>query len=219
MTASFGIDISSNSLTIDWPTVIATLNPRFVYARAYHVDATLAGYYADPKFGDYWTALTTHQFPRGAYVRCNPNIDPQQSIADFFGVYKPQLGDLLPAVDIEDEWDNSSTVKLEQRIQRIGQLINFVANKICGQMPLLYTKQRVWNDLGNPTQFTACPLWVQDYVNAPPAPPSLPVSWPSYAFWQYQQNKNATGIADYDPDLFDGPETALSNFTIKQVSP
>ena len=219
MTTSFGIDISSNSLTIDWPTVIATLNPRFVYARAYHVDATSATSYPDPKFGCYWTALATHNLARGAYIRCNPNIDPQQSITDFFGVYKPQPGDLLPAVDIEDEWDNSSTVKLEQRILRIGQLINFVANKINGQMPLLYTKQRVWIDLGNPNQFASCPLWVQDYKTVPPATPILPASWPSFTFWQYAQNKNAAGIADYDPDLFNGPETALSNFTIKRVNP
>jgi|HubBroStandDraft_6_1064221.scaffolds.fasta_scaffold617481_1 GH25 family lysozyme M1 (1,4-beta-N-acetylmuramidase) len=218
MTTTFGIDISSYSLTIDWPTVLTALNPRFVFARAYHIDATLGTSYPDPNFKDYWADLAKLNLPRGAYVRCNPNIDPQQSVTDFFSVYTPQPGDLLPSVDIEDEWDNSSTVKPKQRVLQIGQLIKLVADKIGGQMPLLYTKQRVWKDLNNPGQFAACPLWVQDYLAVPPAAPSLPASWSSYAFWQYGENKKAVGIADYDLNLFNGPETALKNFTIQRVS-
>ena len=28
---------------------------------------------------------------------------------------------------------------------------------------MIYTKARVWSELGNPAQFSDCPLWVVDY--------------------------------------------------------
>ena len=219
MASTFGLDISSYSGVIDWPTVVKTLNPRFVFARAYHFGVPPKdSSYPDEKFNDYWSDLARLKLPRGAYMRCNPFVDPQQSVTDFFTVYTPQPGDLLPAVDVEDEWDNSSGLKPEQRTACIDKLLRGVAAKIGGQKPLLYTKQRVWIDLGNPSQFAAYPLWVMDYAHTPPASPTLPVPWQNYTFWQYAQDQQATGLADYDPDLFNGPESALRNFTIQRVT-
>jgi lysozyme len=218
MPAIFGIDISSNSLTIDWATTVSVLNPRFVYVRAYHAGVPPDSSYADPNFQTYWNELEALHLPRGAYIRCNPHLNPQDMLDAFFSTYKPEPGDLLPSIDIEDEWDNDSELSAQQRVVSIAQLLQGVAARIDGQMPLLYTKQRVWNDLANPTQFAAYPLWVQDYVNAPPASPVLPVAWRKYAFWQYEQNKQAGGIADYDSDLFNGLEIDLKNYTIQKVS-
>jgi GH25 family lysozyme M1 (1,4-beta-N-acetylmuramidase) len=216
---TFGIDISSYSGDPDWNKVVATLNPRFVFARAYHLDENSAKDRADPKFAAYWTKLAELRLPRGAYLFCHPKIDASISIQKFFSVYKPQAGDLLPTLDIEDIYDNSSAVPLQKRIQQVEKMIQLVAARIGGQKPMIYTKTRVWNDLGNPPQFADCPLWVLNY-NTLPTPQNQPATWPTFAFWQYGENlKVKHVIDDYDPNLFNGSEAELSNYLIRNVTP
>ena len=180
---TFGIDISSNSADIDWQKVTHKLNPRFVLARAYHMGENDHASYPDKRFAkDYWPALQQLNIPCGAYVFCNPKADADKSIANFFSVYEPQVGDILPTIDIEDNYDNDSHVPVKTRIAQIEKMIELVSKRIGGQKPMVYTKARVWEDLGNPSQFSDCPLWVMDYqVN--PTKPSLPVTWPKFAFW------------------------------------
>jgi GH25 family lysozyme M1 (1,4-beta-N-acetylmuramidase) len=215
---TFGIDISSYSKDIDWQKTIANLNPRFVFARAYHVDATPEGSYEDQKFAtDYWPALAQLGLPRGAYLFCHPKADAADSIQKFFNVYKPRVGDLLPTLDIEDIYDNSSGVPVQKRIAQIDAMVQLVSAKIGGQKPMIYTKKRVWDDLGNPRQFADCPLWVLNYKTMPTVL-NMPATWPAFTFWQYAENLKVDGIGgDYDPDLFNGTEGELGNYAIKRV--
>jgi GH25 family lysozyme M1 (1,4-beta-N-acetylmuramidase) len=218
---TFGIDISSNSATIDWQKVIRKFNPRFVFARAYHFEADPAHSYEDPLFArDYWPALERLRIPRGAYVYCHPEVKAEDLITAFFSVYTPKTGDIVPTLDIEDNYDNSCGVPLRDRIDQIATMIRLVSSRIGGQMPMIYTKARVWGDLNNPNQFSSCPLWVVNY-QATPTRPVLPVSWPTYAFWQYAKDIKAKpdGIEDYDANYFNGPEQALRNCFIRQVTP
>lgn len=215
---TYGIDISSYSKNIDWTKVARTLNPRFIFARAYHMDATAKTSSPDSRFAEYWAAMAALHVPRGAYLFCHPKADAKDSIDKFFSVYKPQVGDLVPTLDIEDIYDNSSGVPVAQRVEQISKMIQLVSAKIGGQKPLIYTKRRVWDDLGNPNQFADCPLWVLNYWTLPTSD-NLPQSWPTFTFWQYAENIKAEGIfgGDYDLNLFNGTENDLAKYLIKQV--
>jgi GH25 family lysozyme M1 (1,4-beta-N-acetylmuramidase) len=152
---------------IDWAKVITNLNPRFVLARATHMTGDATDPYEDTLFSSYWAALAAHGLLRGAYVFCHPLADAKATTDRFFDVYKPQPGDLVPALDIEDIWDNSSTVPVQARIGLIKTMVDAVSSCIGGQKPMIYTKTRVWNDLGNPAQFANCPLWILNYQTMP----------------------------------------------------
>lgn len=224
---TYGIDISSYSLAVDWTKVVATLNPRFVFARAYHMGPTAdaADSYADTRFAEYWSALATAKLTRGAYLFCHPKADAATSISNFYSAYTPKAGDLVPTLDIEDIYDNSCGVPVNQRIAQIASMIGLVSAKIGGQKPIIYTKKRVWNDLGNPNQFADCPLWVMNYLTMPTAL-NMPKSWPAFAFWQYAENLKSDpkdfdiGIGgDYDPNLYNGSEADLKKLQIQKVTP
>ena len=213
---TFGIDISSYSKTIDWNVVTEKLNPRFVLARAAYVGKKDLQPHTDALFADeYWPALGKLKMPRGAYVFCRPKADADDTINAFFSVYTPKKGDLLPTLDIEDDYDDDAGVTVEQRIAQIEKMVGLVSARIGGQKPMIYTKARVWKDLGNPKQFSDCPLWVIDYDGAH-AEPTLPPPWPTFAFWQYDHDLTADGIeGDYDPDYFNGTEAKLGECSIK----
>ena len=220
---TFGIDISSYSLDIDWHKVANNIRPRFIFARAYHIGDTPATTMPDDRFGEYWSAAAALNIPRGAYLFCDPTADAADSVAKFYSVYSPKVGDLVPTLDIEDAYDNSSVVPLPKRIAQIQTMIDRVSAKIGGQKPLIYTKKRVWDDLGSPPQFANCPLWVMNY-NTMPVPGNLPASWSTFAFWQCAENIKDNSLhqygvtGDYDLNLFNGPESDLSKFCITQVS-
>jgi len=74
----------------------------------------------------------------------------------------------------------------------------------------------VWDELGNPSQFAGCPLWVLNYFTMP-APQNMPATWPTFAFWQYAENIKFKGIfeGDYDLNLFNGVEADLKNVMIQ----
>jgi len=220
MVRTFGIDISSYSKDIDWTKVSSKLNPRFVFARACHMGEDQAQSYEDTRFvKDYWPALRQLKMPRGAYLFCHPKADAGESIKRFFSAYQPQAGDIVPTLDIEDIYDNDCGVPVKRRIEQIAKMVQLISSRISGQKPMIYTKVRVWNDLGNPKQFSDCPLWVLDY-QATPTSPAVPVTWPKFAFWQYAENLKADGIGgDYDPDYFNGTEDTLGTYFIKQITP
>ena len=214
---TFGIDISSYSGDIDWIKLVSIINPRFVFARAYHMGPVPEKSYADERFAnDYWPQLGQLNLRRGAYLFCDPKADAQDSITKFFAVYKPQKGDLVPTLDIEDNYDSSSGVPLPKRIAQIDKMIQLVAQRIGGQKPILYTKKRIWNELGNPKQFSDCPLWVLNYYTMP-TPQNMPETWPAFAFWQYAENIKYKGIfeGDYDLNLFNGTEADLMKLVIQ----
>jgi len=224
---TFGIDISSYSLNIDWKRVTESLNPRFVFVRASYMkerakanpgDPSVADPNSDSLFTEYWKALAPLKIARGAYVFCHPWGDPDVTTRQFFSDYTPQAGDLLPTIDIEDVWDSSCGVPQTTRIALIKSLVDNVAKRVGGQKPIIYTKTRVWTDLGNPKQFSDCPLWILNY-QALPSGQNMPSAWQKLTFWQYAENLKVDGVGgDYDPDLFNGAETDLKSYCIQKVT-
>jgi lysozyme len=201
---TFGIDVSHYSKTIDWNKVIAQ-NVHFAFAKATElfIKNRKVVKYKDPKFDTYWPDLGGTQIKRGAFHFCQPGMDPDDSMAFFFSVYAPKAGDILPTLDVEDQYADDTSVSRRAKVDQIGKMVDLVSAKLNGRKPIIYTKQRVWTALGNPGDFGGCLLWVIDYNHNPQ--PKLPQSWATFTFWQTDENKKMSGIAgDYDPDFFNG---------------
>ena len=147
---TFGIDVSVWGGEIDWHDVISTLNPRFVFLQAYHMGKHGASSYANPRFANYRQALQRLGLLHGAYLRCHPNAKAEVSIKRFWSVYTPQPGDILPTLDIEEDYDNRCELPVQKRIDQIEKMIQLVSTTIGGHKPIIYTKARVWRELGNP---------------------------------------------------------------------
>lgn len=154
---TFGIDVSKWGEEIDWHVVISKLNPRFVLVQAYHMGEDEASSYANPRFGNYRRALQRLGLLHGAYLRCHPNASAEASIRRFWAVYTPQAGDILPTLDIEDDYDNRCSLPVQKRISQIERMVQLISTRLRGYKPMIYTKARVWGELGNPTQFADCP--------------------------------------------------------------
>ena len=103
---TFGIDVAKWGGEIDWHEVVSKLNPRFVFVQAYHVGKNEVSSYANPRFANYRRALQRLGLLHGAYLRCHPNANAETSIKKFWAVYTPQAGDILPTLDIEEDYDN-----------------------------------------------------------------------------------------------------------------
>ena len=64
------------------------------------------------------------------------------------------------------------SLPVQKRINQIEKMIQLVSTRINGYKPMIYTKARVWSELGNPAQFADCPLWVVDHHSTvEPTPP------------------------------------------------
>jgi lysozyme len=206
---TYGIDVSHYSIAVDWDEVIAQ-NVHFAFAKASELFFVQ---YKDPTFGTYWGDLGNRNIKRGAYHFCHPGMDPDQSVGLFFSVYTPTSGDILPSLDVEDDYADDLSVPQTNKIAQIGRMVQLISNRLNGQKPIIYTKQRVWTALGNPGDFGGCPLWVIDYNHTPQ--PKLPKSWSSFAFWQTDQNKSMPGIqGDFDPDFFNGKPEDMAAYCI-----
>jgi lysozyme len=212
---TFGIDLAKWGGEIDWDEVVSKLNPRFVFVQAYHAGKDEASSYANPRFANYRRALQRLGLLHGAYLRCHPNANAETLIKKFWSVYTPQSGDILPTLDIEEDYDNRCSLSMQKRINQIDKMIQLVSTKISGQRPMIYTKARVWSELGNPAQFADCPLWVVDYHST--GDPALPPTWSRYSFWQYAENLHDNGVqGTYDSDYFNGSEGDLRAYLIKK---
>jgi GH25 family lysozyme M1 (1,4-beta-N-acetylmuramidase) len=110
---TFGIDVSKWGGEIDWRQVVAKLNPRFVFVQAYHQGKDDASSYANPRFANYKRALQRLGMSHGAYLRCHPNANAETSIKKFWAVYAPQAGDILPTLDIEEDYQPEQTPSAE----------------------------------------------------------------------------------------------------------
>ena len=212
---TLGIDISHYSGDIDWDTT-ANQKIHFVFAKASELFFSASGNItkaADRYFPEYWISLSKTPLKRGAYHFCRPGMDAKASIDFFLSVYKPAPGDLLPTLDIEDQYADDRTVPTQQKLDQITDMITYLSENLPEKKkPIIYTKQRVWNALGNPDTF-GCPLWVIDYNGK--MDPKLPKAWDNFSFWRSSENKPFPGVrGNVDPDYFNGRPEDMNSFCL-----
>lgn len=211
---TYGIDVSHWSQAIDWDQVVAQ-KVHFAFAKASELSkkGNKITRFKDPMFDTYWRDLGAREIKRGAFHFCRPGLDPDESMEFFFSVYSPKAGDLLPTLDVEDQYADVTSVPRKDKVAQIGRMVDLISSRLAGRKPIIYTKQRVWTALGNPGDFGGCALWVIDYNHNPR--PKLPTSWSNFVFWQTDENKKMAGIkGDFDPDFFNGRPEDMTSYCI-----
>src|SRR5271168_150161 len=109
---TFGNDISHYSEDIEWPVVIQQ-KVHFAIAKASELYTNSSGQVSkapDPYFPTYWNGMKANNVLCGAFHFCHPEIDPDAAMAMFFDIYAPDKGDLLPALDIEDDYTSNTEI-------------------------------------------------------------------------------------------------------------
>ncbi|MGD0867230.1 MAG: GH25 family lysozyme [Rhizomicrobium sp.] len=221
-TGTFGIDVSHFNGVVDWDAAIGVSSPQkinFCFAKASQLYFNSAGVLIkqhDVQFDRNWSELKRLNVPRGAYHYCMPEFTAQDMANWFFSVYTPSKGDLIPSLDIEDEYVKAISNGTKTQAELVNQIVAFgalVEAKI-GRKPFIYTRKDITEALGSPAAFSAYPFWIANYNN-PPSPP-LPKPWTNYDFWQYSESGRWSGFGttDVDFDYLNGDPTKLAAYTI-----
>jgi lysozyme len=170
----FGIDISHyTGNKIDFG-LLSDQKVSFVY-----VKATQGSSRKDPKFAEYWKALSNadlhKKLPRGAYHFLSSKEDGRKQCGAFVdylnlhGGLKPD--DLTPVVDLEWDPTNSSsdgwTGLGKEVIERTVLSCLDEIEQRTGRIPMLYTASSWWTSDTIPStefaKFGKYPLWIADY--------------------------------------------------------
>jgi lysozyme len=191
-----GIDVSTYQGAINWQAVSQS-GIKFAYAKASE-GTTIK----DKHFAENWNGMGQNGVLRGAYHFYRVANDPAQQADNFLSCLptKPlQPGDLPPALDLEEQGDQS-------HIPGILQWLNIVQQAV-GRQPVIYTATGFWADAA---QLATYPLWVANYGVSQP---HLPKGWTVWTFWQYADNGSVPGIAgNVDHNWFNGPLDRLRLF-------
>ncbi len=193
----YGIDVARvDNDEIDW-TEVKNGGKTFAILRAYYRDGP------DSDFSRFWPAVRAAGLVRGAYLFMDLTADDpiveEQAFLSTVGQLGP--GDFPPVIDLEQI--EGHPWKKDVVLSNMRQLIDAIKGAI-GIPPMIYTSERVWNELlANPadTRFSECPLWVVDYEQTAPR---CPPEWGAENYWihQYKDDDKAvrgvTGQADLD---------------------
>lgn len=193
-----GIDVYAGSGTIDWKQVRAS-GVAFCFIRAAYGDQ------ADEMAASHLAGAKAEGIVCGVYhfLRCSKDAATQvalmQTLLATLGVGK---GDLPPVVDVEDNPAFDGAWKVANNAGYLVMLGDWVrtVQKATGREPTIYTRAGFWRELGNPSGFSTCPLWVASYRSPPP---TLPSGWPAYTYWQYSDQGGVPGVSgDADVNYF-----------------
>jgi lysozyme len=156
----------------------------------------------------------------GLYHFYRHDVDPEAQAEHFLDqLGARQLGDLLPAIDVEAPGDGggSFAYPASEVVRRVGVVVGAVQAAI-GRAPMIYTYPSAWAELtSNSTLFAGeCPLWIASYKVAHP---TLPGGWKDYAVWQYDDHGTVKGIGGVvDRDRLNGDEARLNAFRIAALT-
>ena len=173
-----GIDVSSNNGHVDWAQV-AQAGFTFAYARA-----TLGKESNDDTFEANRSGAKAHGIRFGAYHLPYPgNSSAKQQAEHFLRVAKPQPGDLLPAIDIENKTpkdEGEAKFSRNDLVAWFRQWLAAVEAKI-GAKPIIYTNPSWWSSRLQNADLSGHPLWLAHYTEGKP---TIPRPWTAYVIWQ-----------------------------------
>ena len=195
--------------------MVAKLGPRFVFVQAYHVGNGEASSYANPRFANYRRDLQRLGLLHGAYLRCDRTANAETSIKRFWAAYTPRLGDLLPTLDIEDDYDDRCPLPVPKRIEQIEKMVRLVLDE--DQRPQADDLhqgaglERAW-------QSRRTPLIARYGLSITTQPPPRPSHrrGTRFSFWQYAENLHGNGVpGTYDGNYFNGTEADLQAYLLR----
>ena len=187
-----GFDISQSQGSVTWSAVTCE---DFVYA--YATDGTS---FVDPSFSADRAGALAAGLPFGAIDFFEPDESATEQATAFLSVYSPRPGDLPPVLDVEVTDDQTAATILAG----IGTWVSGV-EAATGLVPVIYTYPDFWSStLGNPSTFTADPLWIAD-LSGPPVVPASNWGGNGWTLWQYSFTGTVSGVSvQTDLDYFAG---------------
>ncbi len=174
-----GIDVSMHQGVIDWPKVKAA-GIDFAY-----IKATEGRTYVDPFFDANWQAAKAAGIARGAYLYLRFDRPAADQANNFVTSVRLEPGDLLPAIDVEDERGGVNPVVLDQVHDHIVSELRVPA--------MIYTMPAFWqrHAAGPDWDFSETPLWLAHWgVKAP----KVPKPWTTWTIWQHSAEGKVPGI-------------------------
>ncbi|MBV9719282.1 MAG: hypothetical protein JOZ77_08180 [Candidatus Eremiobacteraeota bacterium] len=204
-----GFDVSIFVNRIDWPTVAASTDARFAFLEC------ARGTEVGPQFSSIWDTRIA-SIKCGPYQRLFSTISGKEQAQVFSDAMRAAgllKTDLPPVLDLEADPDGTRATP-GQYLILMNEWIATIRDQL-GRQPVIYTNPSFWKYLGNPSQFERFPLWIAHYNVETP---DIPQPWTTYAFWQYQQSAQISGIdKPVDLDVFYGEETDFQQLTQSSV--
>ena len=210
-----GIDVSHWQNAIDW-TAVASAGKRFAIIKATEsstsVDALYATNHAAAKAAGLWTG--PYHFARPSAL-ANDAIDE----ADHFAaVMNLGVGDLMPALDLEDS-GGLSVLALQTWV---ASFLGEVSARI-GVRPMIYTSPAFWKKYMGDSRALADAgyktLWVAHWNVASPIVPASNWGGRGWTFWQYSDQGTVPGISGFvDLDRFNGTDLMTQAYSIFRLA-
>lgn len=184
-----GIDVALWQGAINWPEVAAS-GVRFAYIKATQGTLSVFDRYEQNRQVAKAAGLIV-----GAYHYFNPKQDAGAQANHFVKVANVQVGDLPPALDLEEP---ALGIKPADLVSAVEQWCAIVG-AACGAMPIIYTSPYYAQAaLGGDVRLAKYKLWVSHYTAA--QVPIVPKPWISWALWQHSSTGKVPGIVP-DCDL------------------
>jgi GH25 family lysozyme M1 (1,4-beta-N-acetylmuramidase) len=210
-----GIDVSHWQDRIDWARV-ANSGVRFAVMKA-----TDGQHYIDPTFRYNAQHASANGIVVGAYHFADPSRHLSDAVAEadhFVAVVDPQVGDLIPALDIEHT-NGLSVAELRAWVKAwLGEVV-----KRTGVHPMIYTSPYFWQTaLGDWQWFSANGygvLWIAHWRVSSPTVPANDWSGHGWTYWQWTDCVSVPGIANcVDGDRFNDTSLLAGEVARVQVT-
>src|SRR5436190_14605430 len=214
-----GIDVSQWQQTIDWSKVAGS-GMRFAIARA-----TKGQHYIDPTFQTNVDGARAEGIVVGAYHRATPSgganantTDARAEADHYLDVASPDVGDLIPALDIEE----TGGLAPPDLVVWVKTWVTRVTNRL-GVKPMLYASPNFWTvNMGNTTWFAdhGYRLWLAHWNVSSPTVPANGWQGRGWTFWQWTHKPGLPGVmTDLDRDRFDGTNLVTARIARLAAAP
>ncbi len=198
-----GIDVSYYQGKINWQEVAKPVDDiKISFA---FIKATEGVTLVDARFKRNWREAEKANILRGAYHYFKPKKSGAWQALFFLQTVKPQAGDLLPVVDVEE------TGGIEKAVLRanLREFLNQVEKKI-GAKPIIYSGYKFYIE-NLEGHFNDYPLWIAHYRQ-----PKLKFTEEKWLFWQHSDEATLSGIKTRtDMNVFNGSESDLEKLLIE----
>ncbi|MBW8889979.1 MAG: lysozyme [Fibrobacteres bacterium] len=190
-----GVDVSHHQGPMDWD-VLSGHGVRFAY-----IKATEGTDWNDPAYRSHAEAARSRGLLVGAYHYFSFCSDPERQAMHFLASLDLRPGDMLPAVDIENQGNCLRDPDPETLRANLRIFISVVARST-GREPMLYmTAWFHWRYFGS-HPLTA-PLWIR-------APYWRPSEGSPWAIWQYATTRIPGADGAVDLNVLRGGESTLA---------
>jgi lysozyme len=201
-TLHHGLDVSSHSGTVEWPTLVQA-GHSFAF-----IKATEGIDLKDPAFDGHWRQMKAAGLVRGAYHFYVTEDDPAEQARFFIANVALESGDLAPVVDVE-VIGHGTPPGLPDRLRHYLDTVE----SHYGVKPIIYTSANFW-DQHLTADFGDYPLWIAEYEVEEPR---LPAGWGAWHLWQWRGDAEVPGVekgADLSRLNRDGAGVDLSTLLI-----